>query len=209
MAGDNKQERKSKKWWDWVINSAAEELRKRGLLKGEIRKTMVNEFGLSERTIRSHLDEEFKEGQLSKKTSEVVAEVENIAEIPDPYASIRKFTKFKDPEELVTRIVALRDEGFNYRELWGDPMAAKIPSYTYVTMMITRGKPLEKVLQAMRERPLHKPPDSQGPRASEYRRVSHTKQETSLLTELNKRGIPPEQLDLSIVEIHHDSCSSS
>ena len=47
----------------------------------------------------------------------------------DPYADIRKFTKFKDSEELVTRIVSLRDEGYNYRELWGGPMAVKIPSY--------------------------------------------------------------------------------
>lgn len=153
-----------------------------------------------------------KAGKVSAETKASVASdaTEISSEIStDLYADIRKYSKFKDPEELVTRIIALRDEGYNYRELWEDPMAVKIPSYTYVTMMITRGKPLEKVLQAMREGPLHKLPDSQGPRASEYRRASYTKQETCLLTELNKRGIHPEQPDLSIVKIHHDSCLSS
>jgi hypothetical protein len=87
-------------------------------------------------------------------------------------------------------MVQMRDEGFKHWEMYADPMAARIPNYTYVTTMIDRDKSLDKILKAMREGPLHYTPASQGPRMSEYTRASYTSQELLLSAELAKRRIP-------------------
>jgi len=78
---------------------------------GEIVNQLIKDFPqLKPDTIRKYLDSKFKDkekakaGKISAETKDSVGLSPTDTE-PDPYADIRKFSKFNNPEELVTYIV--------------------------------------------------------------------------------------------------------
>jgi hypothetical protein len=60
MAADNVSEPKSPEWWTHVLSEAGKELEKEGVEPGKIVARLLEDFPLSERSIRRHLPDEFK-----------------------------------------------------------------------------------------------------------------------------------------------------